>query len=217
MARINLRLVLFALACFLGTSGSIVARTATAGELEAPSPRQGYYASLSLHGAGLFVWNRGDAEGVRTGSALGLRLGQMLTSRFGLGILLFETSGSANKKDTTGFSGFAVLEAQLRIWDTLALSAGSGLGVVQITRKNPDDPDDKSDGSYGAYTTLGLTYDFFPYRKPLSGGLAISPALRFRFLPGSPLDVLGILVGVEFTWWTGLPKNQLDLPPDRAF
>ncbi len=215
MTRTNLRTLLLAL--IVATSAFASIRHAAASELEQPSPRQGYYVSLSPHISALMVWDRGKAQDVRPAAGLGLRLGQMLNSRFGFGMMLLEGSRSSNSKDSVIFGGLFVLEGQLRVWKTLAVSAGTGLGIVRVTEKDPINPDDKTDGAYGAYTTLGLAYDFFPYRKPLSGGFAISPALRFRFLPGSPLDALGVFVGVEFTWWTGLPKNQLDLPPDRAF
>lgn len=215
MTRTNLRTLLLAV---IGAASAFASmRHAWASELEKPSPRQGYYVSLSPHAGALMVWDKGNAQDVRVATGLGLRLGQMLTSRLGLGMMVFESSSSSNAKDTALFAGLFVLEGQYRVWSTLAISAGTGLGVVQVTEKNPINPDDKTEGAYGAYTTLGVSYDFFPYRKPLSGGFAISPALRFRFLPGSPLDALGVFAGVEFTWWTGLPKNQLDLPPDRAF
>jgi hypothetical protein len=40
--------------------------------------------------------------------------------------------------------------------------------------------------------------------------------VRARFDPGDTLALIGT-VGIELSWWTGLPRNQLDLPPADAF
>lgn len=200
------------LAPFLGPSSP-----AHAVDLLPPSPRQGYYLSAGPHLALLQVWDEGATMDPVAGSMFGLRLGQMLTSRLGLGMTIVEVSSGETNDHETLMVGLFALEGQIRLWRMLALHAGSGLGFVEVKEKVPANPDDATDGAYGAYTMLGLSYDFFPYRKPVSGGLALSPALRARFIPASPLDTLAVTLGVEVTWWTGLPKNQLDLPPDRAF
>jgi hypothetical protein len=38
-----------------------------------------------------------------------------------------------------------------------------------------------------------------------------------RFLPGSTVSALVALVGVDLTFWTGLPRAQLQLPPGEAW
>lgn len=184
--------------------------------LEPPSPRQGYYASLGIEAGPGFGWDKGEAIDARllTGLPI-LRLGQLLTQRFSMGLRL-EFTGGKKGNETTALGGL-LIETGVRVWNKLAIQGGVGAGYFSVSQKDPIDPGDKLRGAYGALYMLGLSYDFFPYKKALSGGFAISPTLGARFLPSSPFDALSILVGVDFVWWTGLPKNQLDLPPDRAF
>ncbi|MDX2023556.1 MAG: hypothetical protein SF187_25185 [Deltaproteobacteria bacterium] len=184
--------------------------------LEPPSPRQGYYASLGIEAGAGFLWDKGDSRDptALTGVPI-LRLGQLLTQRFSMGLRLDFTGGK--KGDETTALGGLLIETGFRVWNKLAVQGGFGAGYASVSQKNPPDPDDKLRGAYGALYMLGLSYDFFPYKKAFSGGFAITPTLGARFLPGSPIDAVSVLLGVDFVWWTGLPKNQLDLPPDRAF
>jgi hypothetical protein len=185
---------------------------ARAQDLEAPRPRQGYYAAGGLHAS--LQHNRDDDGSLGTfrGSALSLRLGQLLTPRFGLGFQL-DLGGGSHGDDTASTIGLG-LGGQVVLAPNLALHAVVGLGVVSITEKVG--AEEELRGSYGSAYTVGLTYDWFP-RPCSSGGWAITPALQLRALPGDPIDSYTATIGVEITWWTGLPRNQLDLPPDRAF
>ena len=185
--------------------------------LEPPSPRQGYYVSLGLEAGPGFMWDKGQALDTRPviSRLPVLRLGQMLTTRFNLGLRL-SFLGGVKDGETRSLAGLQI-ESGYRVWRTLAVQAGVGAGFARISKDKHLDPDDELRGSYGALYMLGLSYDFFPYKKSLSGGFAISPTVGARFLLSDPIDALAILIGVDFTWWTGLPKNQLDLPPDRAF
>jgi len=192
------------------------AQTSPNAVLEQPAPRQGYYLSLGVEAGPGFVWDKGDSLGARTLSGVPIiRLGEMFTSRFSLGLRLGLLGGS--KSGTTTALGGLQIEAGYRAWKNLAVTAGVGAGYASVTQEKPADPDDKQRGAYGALYVLDLSYDFFPYKKPFSGGLAITPKIGARGLPGDPINALAIVVGVDFIWWTGLPKNQLDLPPDRAF
>jgi hypothetical protein len=184
--------------------------------LEQPAPRQGYYASLGVQSGVAFAWDKGDAlkSPIVTGVPI-IRLGEMLTPRFSLGLRLAFLGGSKSGSTTT--LGGLQIETGYRVWKNLAVSAGVGAGYASVTQKKPADPDDKQRGAYGALYDLHISYDFFPYKKPFSGGLAITPSIGTRFLPGDPVDALAIVASIDFIWWTGLPKNQLDLPPDRAF
>jgi hypothetical protein len=38
-----------------------------------------------------------------------------------------------------------------------------------------------------------------------------------RLVPGDDMDAVIATFGLEFTYWTGLPKDQLDLPLDQAY
>jgi hypothetical protein len=72
-------------------------------------------------------------------------------------------------------------------------------------------------GAFGAEYTLAVSYDLFPYKKQLSGGLGLAPVIQLRFLPGDNATSLAMLAGLNVSWWTGLPRNQLDLPPGEGF
>jgi hypothetical protein len=52
--------------------------------------------------------------------------------------------------------------------------------------------------------------------KRRSGGWAVTAQVRLRAVPGGA-DVFAVLVGVELTRWTGLTKDQLDLPATHAY
>ena len=96
----------------------------------------------------------------------------------------------------------------------LALNGGVGLGVLQLHDKRV--MNEELRGAFGAEYSLGASYDFFPYKKKLSGGLGLAPIVQVRFLPGDEATSIAVLFGLHVSWWTGLPRNQLDLPPGRA-
>lgn len=192
------------------------AQTAPTTVLEPPAPRQGYYISLGVESGLGFLWDKGESQGSRALTGVPMfRFGQLLTTRFSLGLKLGFLGGT--KSGVTTSLGGLQIETGYRVWKNLAVAGGVGAGYASLSQKNPPDPDDKLRGAYGAFYMLGVSYDFFPYKKKFSGGLAITPTLGARFLPSSPIDAVAVLVGIDFVWWTGLPKNQLDLPPDRAF
>ena len=64
---------------------------------------------------------------------------------------------------------------------------------------------------------LGLSYDWFPFKRRLTGGFAVTPMVQARLIPGDDVKGMVFLFGVDLTWWTGLPNNQLDLPAAEAF
>lgn len=189
--------------------------------LEPPSPRQGYYLSLGLHGFSALNWDEGDALGPWFGFGNAIRVGQMFTRRLGLGLGIDSgnAAGEGDGRDQKAAMSGLSLEGQLLLADRLALHGGLGVGFSQVTfDKLAPREDEELRGAAGAYFLFGATYDFFPYRKKSgSGGLAVSPGVRVRYIPGDDAHAIGIFFGVDVSIWTGLPKNQLDLPPDKAF
>jgi hypothetical protein len=190
---------------------------ALAQDLEPPSPRQGYYL-----GGGLFSLTNtniedGDNLGTWGGGGANLRLGQMVTRRLGLGLLI-DQGISFNNKETAILAGLSV-EAQWKIWRTLAVRGGTGIGFVILDDGEPDRTEEDAElrGGAGGYYLLGLSYDLFPYKRELSGGFSISPTVMARFLSGGGVDSVNVFFGFDFLWWTGLAKDQLDLPPEKAF
>jgi hypothetical protein len=178
--------------------------------LEQPRQRQGYYLALGGHGALAIVDDEGDSLGPLSGYMTTIRLGQKLTPKAGLGLAI-DFGGASSGGDSIGFFGLA-LAGELELVENLALHASMGLGIVTLTRA--DDKDELA-GTYGAAYTLGLSYDWFLGKKR-SGGTALTPFVQLRALPGDVGAFTGFL-GVEIAWWSGLPRNQLELPTSDAY
>jgi hypothetical protein len=187
---------------------------ARAQQLEPPRRRQGYYVAGGL-GVGLLKsWDEGAALPLGAGGKIELRAGQLLTPRFGLGLDVELGGGKRDAVSTVLFGlGF---EAHLALVDNLAMRVGVGLAGLSI-----DDStivDDLPHGAYGSKYAVGLSYDWFPFRRANpSGGLAVTPVLQLRALPESSAANLSLFLGFEIAWWTGLPHHQLDLPDRDAY
>jgi hypothetical protein len=191
----------------------LAATPASAQTLETPRGRQGYYLGLGLHGMANHAWDDGDGLGVWGGSAFTLRFGQLLTRRFGLGLQIFSGGTTKGQQQASVFG--LEIESQWELaWD-LALHGGVGLGVLSLDDKS--DPDEGLRGTVGAGYFLGLSYDFWPRRKRLTGGLAVTPMVQVRGIPGDSGAALMALFGVQVAWWTGLPREQLELPDSEAY
>ncbi|HET6279547.1 MAG TPA: hypothetical protein VFH73_01220 [Polyangia bacterium] len=181
--------------------------------LELPRRRQGYYLALGLAGLGTQTWDHGKSLGVWPGSAFRFRMGQLLTRRFGLGLQI--DSGSAAKGDDRATVVGVSLAAQWELFNNFALHAGTGLGVVSLS--NVNEPNADLRGGYGAGYFLGATYDWFPSAGRRSGGWALCPFIQARFIPTENVKTLATTFGIEVTYWTGLPDNQLQLPESEAY
>ncbi len=195
-----------ALAIVCGT-----ARPARAQALELPRPRQGYYLAFGPHFALNKNWEGGRDWGVWTGYDITLRIGEMVTRRFGLGLQI-HAGGAGGQGQHAGLFGLAV-EGQWEAARQLAVRGGVGLDTVSISTVVGGDKSAR--GTVGSGFFLGLSYDSFFTRRQ-SGGWAVTPVAQARFVPGTTAALVGT-VGVEISYWTGLPRNQLDLPPSEAF
>ena len=89
--------------------------------------------------------------------------------------------------------------------------------LTEWEARSTDGPDEELRGSYGAAYTRGLGWDFFPRDCGQSGGWALTPLVLVRAVPGDPLTAFSGMLGMEVTWWSGLPKNQQEIPLERAF
>jgi hypothetical protein len=192
-----------------------LAQSSSADLLEAPRHRQGYYLSVGTSGGTAHNWEDGDAIGFAPGYKWSVRAGELLTRRLGLGIAMESGKSQKDKIDMTLFG--LGLEGSVGLTDQLALRLFLGFGVLQIDDKKDDKKELK--GAYGAQYGLGVSYDFFPFQhKPYkSGGLALTPTLEVRGLPEDSGSNISVFVGLEFAWWTGLPKHQLELPESEAY
>lgn len=186
------------------------ASSARAQDLQEPRERQGYYVAGGIHAALNYNRDEGKALGPWPGSGITIRLGQMLTRRLGLGMQI-DTAGVSGDGVTASLLGFGI-SGQVEIATNLALHAGIGLGVLSV-----DDPEeDELSGGYGAAYSLALTYDWFPVTRR-TGGWAFTPGLRLRAVPSDTIDAFGVMLGLEISYWSGLPRNQLALPDSEAY
>lgn len=182
--------------------------------LEEPRARQGYWIGFGASGIGAHVWDKGRNRGVYGGFTGTFRVGQLLTQRFGLGLLLEYTGGfsTLGKGSDKGQLDGLTLEASYLVWRNLSVHGGFGLGVLLLKDSQALDPSYRSGG--GAYFMVGAAYDIFPLKKKLTGGWAITPVIDLHGSPDGDLHFLALLGGFQITWWSGLPDNMLRLPEE---
>lgn len=187
-------------------------RAARAQSLEAPAAHQGYYFGVGYHLAFNRIWQDDNPGGLWPGGDLAFRVGQLVTRRFGLGLQLH--TGSAKGAGQTATLFGLELEAQWELRRNLSIHGGLGLDVVSVST----DSDQKKSlrGTAGSGYFLALSYSWF-FTHRLTGGWAVTPRVEGRYVPGDSASALIGVVGVEICYWTGLPRNQLELPLSEAF
>jgi hypothetical protein len=186
---------------------------AQAETLELPRSRQGYYLGGGLHfGASRFV-EEGDSLGSWFTRTLRFDAGQMLTRQLGLGLNL-ELGSATRSGEMATLVGLGA-EGQWEVLPNLAFHGGFGFSVISIT--NPDARDEQMRGSYGGQYALAVSYDWFPFRAKRSGGLALTPIAMVKFAPSDSVSATVFTLGLELTWWKGLPKNELQLPAGEGY
>ena len=203
-----------AFALVVSTLLAVGARAAHAQDVEPPRQRQGYYMSLGIYAAATQSYEKGNTLGPWAGYGTALRIGQLVTRRFSLGLGI-ETLATKGDGQTATASALAI-EAGFALVGNLAVRGNVGVGFLQL--KNPNDPTESSTrGAGGSWFGLGIAYDKFVGQKHLTGGLALTPVLEARFVPGTDTKGFIAFLGVDLTYWTGLPLNQLALPPSEAW
>jgi hypothetical protein len=180
--------------------------------LETPRERQGYFVGFGGGFATSYAHEGGRDYGPISGTSFNLAFGQLVTERLGLGVI-FDFGGGTGDGQEMGTFALSV-DGQASLVDNLALHASIGLGVTTLVA--PDDDDDETRGIYGATYALALSYDWF-FTSRRSGGWSLTPSLAFRVLPTGDDNVYGGFLGVQISWWSGLPKNQLELDVKDAF
>jgi hypothetical protein len=181
-----------------------LARAAGAQTVRDPEARQGFYVSAGAGASETVAWDKGRRNRTALGPAYTLRLGEMLTDRWGLGLAI-EGGNAARDGVTSALFGLA-LEGQARLWRHLAAHAGVGLAAASV-----DDPSrigDETHGTYGSLLSASLSYDAFFTVRP-SGGWAVTPACGLRAVPGGDVRALAAVVTVSLSWWSGLPPREL--------
>ena len=189
------------------------ARAARGQALEAPRGRQGYYVAVGAQGHLQSSRDSGQGLGPWTGAGGALRVGQLVNRRLGFGLELAFAGARGDGQEAT--LGGLLMTGQLELLPQLALHAGAGIGFVELRR--PDVPGDKARGGAGASYLVGLSYDRMVWRRRVSGGLSITPRLDLRHLPGDGVATTAAFVGVDLVYWSGLPREQLELPPGEGY
>jgi hypothetical protein len=188
-------------------------RAARGQDLEAPRGRQGYYVAVGAQGHLQASRESGRGLGPWTGAGGALRVGQLVNRRLGFGLELAFAGAKGDGHEAT--LGGLLMTGQLELLPQLALHAGAGIGFVELRR--PDVPGDKARGGAGASFLVGLSYDWMVWRRRVSGGLSVTPRLDLRHLPGDGVATTAAFVGVDLVYWSGLPREQLELPPGEGF
>jgi hypothetical protein len=180
------------------------ARGAAAQTLRDPEARQGFYISAGAGVNALGASDKGQRDATAAGLAYTVRLGEMLSDRWGLGLAV-EAGSASHAGITTGIFGLT-LEAQARLWGHLVARAGAGMGGAAA--KDPARVGDETHGTYGSLLTAGLSYDAFVTSRA-SGGWAVTPACGVRVVPGGDVSAIAGVVTVSLSWWSGLPSREL--------
>ncbi len=197
----------------LGLAMPSVAHAAPAQAPPPPDPHQGYFVAVGLHYGGARVRDtqRGGWAPMAHGPHLSLRAGEAVTSWLDLGLDLGLGYGVGGDRVTLGH-----LTAQAR-WYPLPrwfVHTGAGLGASG----GPDPDNDGFDrGRFGDLYVLGIGTNRYLGKKTISGGFIMSPVVKFQLGPGKDFMSTALWVGVEFSWWSGLSRNKLELSPDEAY
>ena len=186
------------------------ARPAHAQTLETPRARQGYWIGVGLGDVAAHMNEEGKNRGSYTGNAFSFRVGQLLTERLGLGLLV-ETGGVKKGTDQGNIIGLT-LEGSATLWRGLSAHTGLGLGVVYVTDQSSLDKTMR--GGYGSNYLAGVSYDYFPWRKRLTGGWAVTPTVDFHAMPDGNIHAYTFFMGLQVLWWSGLPRQMLLLPEE---
>jgi len=208
----NLRAAAAAAVLFATLAGGGPERRACAQSIEEPRAHQGYYIGVGVNEAPVKVWEDGYSFGVWQGTDLALRFGQLVTRRFGLGLRFhFGTAkGDGQSASTFGME----LEGQWELIRNFSIHGGAGIDTISIRADAGKNPSLR--GTAGSGYFLGLGYSWF-FTHRLTGGWAVTPRLEARLAPGTTTSAFIGLAGVELCWWSGLPRNQLELPASEAF
>ncbi len=182
--------------------------------LEEPRQRQGYWIGFGATGVAANLWENGKDRGIYGGWTGTFRIGQLVTKRLGLGLLVEYAGGYdfIRKGSDKGTTGGITIEGSCQLWRNLAAHTGFGIGYVLV--KDPNAIDSSYRGGGGSYLLLGTSYDIFPLKKKLTGGWALTPTVDLHVMPQGNIKFMSLMFGLQFTFWSGLPDNMLRQPEE---
>ncbi len=192
---------------------SATEQTPTEHKLYMPRPNQGHFISLGLGFIGTLAndTERGT-RGPGYGMGYSLRLGEGVTNWLDLGIGLTYANTGTEAHDLT--LGRLVVEAQWYPSDRAFVRTAFGFGVGGGV--DPHDPEfDRF--RFGDVYVLGAGAHFYLGDSNESGGWVMSPVATFEIGPDEEFTTMAASLGIEFSYWGGLPRNQLELPIDKAY
>lgn len=179
-----------------------------------PRPNQGQFLGVGVFSAGALGF---DAErpnrSLTPGAGLSLRLGGSVTDWLDLGVSATYGQSFGDENDRLAF-GRLSLHSQWYLdphW-----FARLDVGAGSVAGQDPHDPD-YDRGGYSAVYSLGVGRDLFLSPAAQSGGWVLSPVLGVDLTPAEDLTAVVGWVGLEVSYWTGLDKDKLRLPVERAY
>ena len=200
-------------AAILATTPGLARAAPKESQAPAPKPKQGHFLSLGLHYGGMRSRDtlRGGWRPLTHGPFVSLRAGETLTPWLDLGLDL--GLGMGVGRDSLRL---ARLTAHARWYPLQHWFVHTGVGLGASGGADPEDADFQR-GRYGELYVVGLGTNRFVTRKTKSGGFALSPIIEYQVGPDPVFTTMALWFGVELTWWSGLSRDKLELPPDRAY
>ena len=182
--------------------------------LEKPEPSQGHYIGLGIYGVAAAAFD--EDRGLRrptVGNGLSLRLGQSVTSWLDLGMV---ADGAYTGGDEADRFGYGSVRVQSQVYPLQRWFLRGGFGPFFAGGTDPEDSD-SARGTYGTVYELGVGTNIFLSDADESGGGVLTPVLTNEIGPNPEFVTYAIALGVEISWWSGLSRDQLDLPIDEAY
>ena len=180
--------------------------------LQKPEPRQGHYVALGLHFTGARVNDSGrGVRGPTFGEGYSLRLGERITPWLDLGIAF--AYGRTYGREAWSY-GRLTVHGQFYPQKHTFVHTGFGFGAAGGT--DLEDPDFDR-GRFGDVYTAGVGYNHYLSPDDQSGGWVVTPVLSGEYHRDNLFPSTALWFGLEISYWTGIPKRQLDLDIERAY
>ncbi len=179
-----------------------------------PKPSQGHMIALGVHGVGAMASD--DDRGRRKptfGLGYSLRFGEAVTDWLDLSLSIAFSSTNGEAADKFSFGRLAV-QSHWYFHERWFVQAGFGATTAQGA--DPEDLD-RVRGRYGAVYLTGLGTNLYLSDSHQSGGWVVSPTATLEVGPHEQFTTAALWLGLEFSWWSGLSKDKLELPVSEAY
>jgi hypothetical protein len=183
-------------------------------ELELPKTNQGHFIALGLQGVGAMAWDA--TRGTRSptaGAGFSVRLGESVTSWLDLG-LAFAWASTAGPPEQR-FS-FGRLGLQSQWYPHPDIFVPLGFGATSATGPDPEDLA-MVRSRYGAVFWTGVGANIPLSSRTKSGGWIFTPVITWELAPEAQFTSSALWLGLELSWWSGLPASKLHLPASEAY